>query len=332
MYLQDPRSLVYNFDPYLENIMPMDEFDYDALMEYITSSRDTTLGDMAREHGANFVGSTSSMTSSLCHFHFLLSAWRPVNISMLSSEFATAYKSFTAMTRSPAGIFLRYKGDGVYAIDADKMYDTNETVLQWLGRSMEKMLTLPPEQMEKYRKTQSHMLEPHERGQPEGYHYTLSNTILMRSQLDCNDARLPGTGVFDLKTRACLAVRMNVHGYEVGADYEIRHLTGLYNSFEREYYDMIRSAFLKYSLQVRIGNMDGIFVAYHNTKRIFGFQYISLDEMDAAIHGNPEVGKQEFHFSVKLFNETLSRAVQQFPRKVPLSLFFLFLFFSGFFG
>lgn len=39
---------------------------------------------------------------------------------------------------------------------------------------------------------------------------------------------------------------------------------------------MTRSAFLKYSMQVRIGNMDGIFVAYHNTARIFGFQYISL--------------------------------------------------------
>lgn len=39
---------------------------------------------------------------------------------------------------------------------------------------------------------------------------------------------------------------------------------------------MTRSAFLKYSMQVRIGDMDGIFVAYHNTARIFGFQYISL--------------------------------------------------------
>lgn len=42
------------------------------------------------------------------------------------------------------------------------------------------------------------------------------------------------------------------------------------------FYDMSRSAFLKYSMQVRIGDMDGIFVAYHNTARIFGFQYISL--------------------------------------------------------
>jgi hypothetical protein len=42
------------------------------------------------------------------------------------------------------------------------------------------------------------------------------------------------------------------------------------------FYDMSRAAFLKYSMQVRIGDMDGIFVAYHNTARIFGFQYISL--------------------------------------------------------
>ena len=183
---------------------------------------------------------------------------------------------------------------------------------------MEKMLTLPPEQMEKFRKDASHTLEPHERGQPEAYHYTKSGTILMRSQLDCNDARLPGTGVFDLKTRACIAVRMDVQRSDEGADYEIHHRTGVYNSFEREYYDMIRSAFLKYSLQVRIGNMDGIFVAYHNTKRIFGFQYISLDEMDYALHGSgkEDIGRREFYFSVKLLNETLDRAVRRFPKQV----------------
>lgn len=183
---------------------------------------------------------------------------------------------------------------------------------------MEKMLTLPPQQMEKFRKNISHTLEPHERGQPEAYHYTRCGNILMRSQLDCHDGRLPGTGVFDLKTRACISVRMDVQNSEEGADYEIVHRTGVYNSFEREYYDMIRSAFLKYSLQVRIGNMDGIFVAFHNTKRIFGFQYISLDEMDFAIHGSQDgdVGRREFQFSVKLLNETLDRAVRKFPKQV----------------
>jgi Mitochondrial protein Pet127 len=124
--------LVYNFDPYLENIMPTNEFDYDALYEYITSSRDTTLVSMAKECGATYVGSTSSMTAVLSHFHFILSAWRPINIAMLSTPFATQVKSFTAISRAPATIFLRYKGDGIYAIDADKMYETGETVLSWL--------------------------------------------------------------------------------------------------------------------------------------------------------------------------------------------------------
>jgi Mitochondrial protein Pet127 len=183
---------------------------------------------------------------------------------------------------------------------------------------MEKMLTLPPEQMEKYRKSSSHTLAPDEVRQPEAYHYTHCGTILMRSQLDCNDARLPGTGVFDLKTRACISVRMDLRNSEKMADYEIYYRSGVYNSFEREYYDMIRSAFLKYSLQVRIGNMEGIFVAYHNTKRIFGFQYLSLEEMDTAIHGrgNADIGRREFHFSVKLLNEALDRAVRQFPKQV----------------
>jgi len=133
MYLRDPRSLVFNFDPYLEKIMPMEEFDYDALYEYITSSRDKTLVEMAKEYGASFVGSTSSMTTVLSHFHFLISAWRPVNIDMLSTVYANmGLRSFTAVTRAPAGIFVRYKGDGIYAIDADKMFDDTETVLSWL--------------------------------------------------------------------------------------------------------------------------------------------------------------------------------------------------------
>jgi len=37
----------------------------------------------------------------------------------------------------------------------------------------------------------------------------------MRSQLDCYDSRLPGTGVFDIKTRACLPIRLDILNFEV---------------------------------------------------------------------------------------------------------------------
>lgn len=37
----------------------------------------------------------------------------------------------------------------------------------------------------------------------------------MRSQLDCVDSRLPGTGVFDVKTRAAVPIRLDLLNFEV---------------------------------------------------------------------------------------------------------------------
>src|SRR5690606_34802264 len=38
--LQDPRSKVYNFDPYLTTIMPTHEFDFTAIKAFVSSSED----------------------------------------------------------------------------------------------------------------------------------------------------------------------------------------------------------------------------------------------------------------------------------------------------
>jgi hypothetical protein len=91
-----------------------------------------------------------------------------------------------------------------------------------------------------------------------------TDKFVMRSQLDCQDLRLPGTGVFDIKTRACISLRMDILNFEVpqllntsvrsancwltqeNSGYLIRTQHGYLESFEREYYDLIRSAFLKY--------------------------------------------------------------------------------------
>jgi hypothetical protein len=313
--LQDQRTRTYNFDPYLGSIMPVKEFDFDALKDYVTSSKDTRLTDLAAKYHMKYCGSTSSMTAMLAHFHFLLSNWRRPNFEHLSRSFKVEWESFTMLTRGPAAAFARYK-DGVYAIDADKEFDT-ASVLSMLGKSMEKFLTLPKPHFEKYRKTRSHELSDEEKNADEAFHYTTMGDFMMRSQLDAYDPRLPGTGMFDLKTRAVVSIRMDVGDYEKGVGYEIRNRYGTWESFEREYYDMIRAAFLKYSLQVRMGRMDGIFVAYHNTERIFGFQYISLEEMDNALHGtmNRKLGDQEFRASIKLLNELLNKASERFPKQ-----------------
>lgn len=135
---------------------------------------------------------------------------------------------------------------------------------------------------------------------------------MLRSQIDCHDPRLPNSK-FDLKTRAVVAVRMDVNNYKENVGYRIHKLRGQFESFEREYYDMIRSAFLKYSYQCRIGKMDGIFVAYHNTDEIFGFQYIPIAEMDTMVAGNPATGTAAFQLCIKTWYFILKTLEAEWP-------------------
>ena len=61
--------------------------------------------------------------------------------------------------------------------------------------------------------------------------------------------------------------------------------------------------------------MDGIFVAYHNVERMFGFQYIPLSDMDYVLHGQSDscLGDQEFRYSIQLMSELMEKATQRFP-------------------
>lgn len=312
--LQDPRSRVYNFDPYLEKIMPVTEFDFEALNEYVTSSEDDKLRQLAMQSSNRYIGSSSSMTSTLSQFHFLISAWRDLSFANMTKGFKGDSSAFTRLTRSPSAVFLRWR-DGVYAMDADKEYDS-ANILMSLGKSIEKLLTLEKDDFERYRKSARGDMNP-EAEKPEQYHYGQIGKFLMRSQLDAYDPRLPGTGMFDLKTRAVAAVRFSLSDHERALGYQIKNRFGTWESYEREYFDMIRSAFLKYSLQVRMGRMDGIFVAFHNIERIFGFQYIPLSEMDEALHGqtDPTVGDGEFGLSVKMMEDIFDRATARFPEQ-----------------
>lgn len=296
--------------------MPVKEFDFATLKPYITSSKDATLHDITKKEGKKYFGSTSSMTSVLSHFHYLLSAWRPVDTRTVSQGFPDKLRSFTQLLRTPSAMFLRYN-DGIYSIDADKEFD-HANILMNLGKSMEKQLTVPKEEYERYRRTSENKITPEEeQATPESYHYSTLGDFVMRSQLDAYDPRLPGTGMFDLKTRAVVSIRMDAVNFERGLGYEIRGRYGNFESYEREYFDMIRAAFLKYSLQARMGRMDGCFIAFHNIERIFGFQYISIPEMDQALHGQSDtsLGDAEFKLSLSLWNKVLDKATAEFPQQ-----------------
>ena len=56
--------------------------------------------------------------------------------------------------------------------------------------------------------------------------------------------------------------------------------------------------------------MDGIFVAYHNTARIFGFQYLSISDMDERLFGNRTGGDRVFAKCVELL-DTIAEAITE---------------------
>ncbi|KAJ7134543.1 mitochondrial protein Pet127-domain-containing protein [Mycena epipterygia] len=312
-WLQDPRSRVYNFPPHLENIPKVTDFAFERLPGFIKSSRDEDLRNLAHRQNRMFAGSTSSLTGMLGHCYFLISEHKGVDISSLSQNFQNEERNFTPGQRMPTSVLFNYK-DGVYAIDSDSE-DSSKNVLTWLGTLLEKFLTMSKEEFGTYLRS-SPPLEGEEDPMREAYRYAKSEKFVMRSQLDCVDRRLPGTGVFDIKTRACLPIRMDILNWEENSGYVIKSAQGLMESFEKEYYDLIRSAFLKYGFQVRIGNMDGVIVAYHNTARMFGFQYVSLQEMDERLFGSePGAGDRVFQKCVSLMECIASEVVQCFPNQ-----------------
>ncbi|KAI8987034.1 mitochondrial protein Pet127-domain-containing protein [Pilobolus umbonatus] len=312
-YLKNPKTKSFNFTPFLENITQPIDFNFEALQPYITSSKDNSLIELAQSHNKRYVGSTSSVSSVLSHFYFVMSNFKPVDTACLSPAFINESKKFTRGTRVPASIYLRWK-DGVYAVDVDKSYDVEDTVLSEMGRSLEKVLTHEPSDYSRYLKNSESPLPEEQRNQRESYAYGEMGNILLRSQLDCHHSRLK-RGTFDLKTRAAVPVRLDLQNYTNYLGYSLRRRRGLYESFEREYYDMMRSAFLKYNFQVRIGHMDGILVAYHNTRKIFGFQYIKREEMDARLYGSSEIGDQVFRNALVMFESVLNEATKKYPNQ-----------------
>ncbi|KAF8312457.1 Pet127-domain-containing protein [Clavulina sp. PMI_390] len=310
--LRDPHSHIYNFDPYLENIPPLADFDFDRLSPFTPSSKHSALRDLAKFHEKDFVGSTSSLTGLLAQIYFALTRFRKFDVSSFSSSFATAPKTFTPAAKMPVSIKLTYD-DGVYSIDSDDDpadKPANRVLLE-LGTMLENFLIMPSEEFQRLKKGYS--------GTPpnteQAYQFSLAENLVMRSQLDCRNLNLPGTGVFDLKTRAVTAVRHGLSDLEENSGYVIRKMTGPFESFEKERFDLLRSGMLEYFFQAWIGMMDGVFVAHHNTKQIFGFQYIPLHEMDVLLFGQHGVGGKVFSGCVGLLTKILEEIKEVAPHQ-----------------
>lgn len=315
-YMQDPNSNVYNFDPQLEKISPAADFDFSTLPAWTTSSQDKVLLDLL-ENDTRYVGSTSSLTGLLQHLHYLISDTRPLNYDTMSRGFGEPNESRTKTQTQPTAVFLRPQPKGGYAVDIDPG-GPSATELMFLGHTLEKLLTVPKEEFDRHLKNHDNPVTS-DHGQSHSYHYTKFGSLMVRSQLDAYDPRLKGSGIVDIKTRAVAGVRMDMRqrGTE-SYNYEIQKTYGKWSSFERERYDLMRTSMTKYLLQVRLGRMSGIILAYHNVKRIFGFEFVPRHEMDFLIHGtkDPALGDRELSFSMSLLDTIFQRVEQEFPGEV----------------
>lgn len=61
-------------------------------------------------------------------------------------------------------------------------------------------------------------------------------------------------------------IRYDVINYKDYLDYKINKIYGFHSSIERELYDLIKGTLIKYCIQLMLGDMQGAFLAYHNTQ------------------------------------------------------------------
>jgi hypothetical protein len=169
---------------------------------------------------------------------------RPINKSIFSMEMSEEIFTLPKSLRSETTVALKFK-DGIYAIDKEDQME--ETIMSQLGRSMEKWLTLDSDEYGKYL-ISSHLTGGTLESDENSFNYTAIEDILVRSQIDCHDTRLPKP-FFDIKTRAISHVRWSLRNdskFQKSIHKTLTKLSGPGLTFESELYDLARGMMLKY--------------------------------------------------------------------------------------
>lgn len=296
--LRDPHTRQFNFGKVLNSILQPDEVPSYIFNNFTPPSNDDKLKELAKHYRKKFVVSTSSTSGPLSQIYYSVFGTH-INVPNVSTEFKDEPRQFTILSRARNMSKITNHGT-VHSVNAWNP-DEKAHILSALGLITEQMLTKTELEIRNILIDKSSVAPVDE---PQCFRYATAGCMLLRSQLDCHHPTLPNK-VFDLKTRATLCVRMDVDGYQNHLEYRLTSLKGLYGSYEREYFDLIRAGFLKYSFQVRIGKMDGVLVCYHNTKELFGFQYVPLQEMESFLYATPGHATPGFSLLLMIYNDIL---------------------------
>ena len=280
--------------------------------------------------------STSTITSLLSHLYYMIANFKSPHFSGLSKDYDAEPLKFMVSQRKPNSVFLRQLATEdqrqLFAIDSDAGFsEPSNTVLLKMGKYMEKMLTTDADFFNDHfvldletNKPRFDMTEEmvDELREEDYFRYMMVGKMFLRSQIDARGEDENGNPiVFEIKTRATAPQRYDIANYIDFLDYYIHKCKGKHSSFEREFYDLVRGGFLKYIMQMKIGRMQGAAIAYHNTQKIFGFDYIKLEEMENRVFGCSQFSDVIFDKSLglleRIFDDILEdQHVQEEAEKV----------------
>eukprot|EP00359_Climacostomum_virens_P004745 CAMPEP_0204908364 /NCGR_PEP_ID=MMETSP1397-20131031/7317_1 /ASSEMBLY_ACC=CAM_ASM_000891 /TAXON_ID=49980 /ORGANISM="Climacostomum Climacostomum virens, Strain Stock W-24" /LENGTH=535 /DNA_ID=CAMNT_0052077849 /DNA_START=513 /DNA_END=2120 /DNA_ORIENTATION=+ len=286
---------------------------------YKPPSQDVGLQKASSEVNCKFIASSSTLTEALSHIWYSLSNFRSPDLLGLGRQFDARHMNYMSAYRKPVMLMLRrVPGTNNYAVDADHgMFQGDNKILTDLGIVLETMLTQDKDTFLKIMDPNSGLSVADVEeilASSRCHRMRAMGNFLIRSQIDCEYTTPEGENyVFEIKTRACAPIRYDVKNYKDYIDYNIDQRLGVHSSYEREYFDLCRSLLPKYFFQIKLGNMDGAFVAYHNTKKMFGFEYIKLGEIERRLFGSSEFSWVITSACIQVLDKVLEEALKIFP-------------------
>ena len=308
------------FSPFIQTIPEITESLYKRFSNYTKPSKDKTLHKIASENNGKYISGSSSLTDALQQLYYSISNFRSPDITGLGKNYDHMNMNYMSAYRKPTTFLLTKLPGGMYAIDGDNgPIMTSTKILMLGGIVLESLLTTDQELFTRIVTTQGDLLEEDKKiieSSTKSFRYRKIGNLVIRSQIDCGATDENGEDfVFEIKTRATAPIRYDLHNYFLYLDYKITKRNGIHSSYEREYFDLIRSILLKYFFQIKIGKMDGAFIAYHNTKELFGYEYLKIEEIEKRLFGSPEISEQVLKISLGMFQDILDDVVSKFPNE-----------------
>ncbi|CAG9331924.1 unnamed protein product [Blepharisma stoltei] len=316
-----------NNDDFIQKILKPSPEAVARFQAYRPPSQDDFLLQKGKEAGVKFITGSSSITSAMQQIYYTISNFKSPDVTGLAKNYDNQNMNYMSAYRKPTTLMLRKVDQNLYAIDGDHgPLPTSNEALTTMGIVLETMFTTEKELFKRVMdptveisKEDMEILHSSSRS----YRYRQLGNILVRSQIDCESVSETGEYfVFEIKTRACAPIRYDVKNWENYLDYKIETRTGVHSSYEREYFDLCRSILLKYFFQIKMGRMDGAFVAYHNLQELFGYEYMRLEEMEKRLFGGSDFADQILKSCACILQDALQDAIALFPNDPMLKIGF----------